>query len=230
MRIFFFLALAVAVQAAGCSNKPQEPVAATVTVNSPTATASPANPADMPENNAGVDSLIALMGPLQGKVVADMFAGNGYYTWKLLSAGARVLALDDDPESIARLQAWKASQGIGDDRLLIRQTTPGTPGLMADEADLALVTREFSTLVERQTWIPQLMTGIKSPHTFYLVNYFPVQTADGPPLAQRMSFDAVSDELTNIGVQDIGIYYRKVPNRWVIFGSNPPVVLDPNEH
>lgn len=228
MRTFLLFAVAAAVQAAGCSSNPQEPMAASVAVG--TEASSPANPAEQPETGAAADSLIALMGPLQGKVVADMFAGNGYYTWKLLAAGARVLALDDDPGAIARLQAWKASQGIGDDRLLIRQTTPGNPGLMADEADLALVTREFSTLPDREAWVNQLMAGIKSPHTFYLVNYFPVQTVDGPPLAQRMGYNAVSDELTNMGVQDIGIYYKKLPNRWVIFGSNPPVVLDPSEN
>ncbi|MBK7286630.1 MAG: DUF1698 domain-containing protein [Flavobacteriales bacterium] len=81
------------------------------------------------------------MGPLQGKVVADMFAGDGYYTWKLLGAGARVLAIDDNPANIAALEARKKAEGIGDERLLVRLTPPGVTGLIPNEVDLALIIR-----------------------------------------------------------------------------------------
>ena len=103
------------------------------------------------------DSLLTVMGPLQGKVVADMFAGDGYYTWKLLGAGARVLAIDDNPANIAALEARKKAEGIGDERLLVRLTTPGVTGLIPNEVDLALITREYSQLGDRQAWFAQLM-------------------------------------------------------------------------
>ena len=42
------------------------------------------------------DSVLAVMGDVHGLIIVDLFAGDGYYTEKLLDAGARVLAIDDD--------------------------------------------------------------------------------------------------------------------------------------
>lgn len=165
---------------------------------------------------------MSVLGPLQGKTVADMFAGNGFYAWGLLKAGARVLALDDNPSNIAALEARKKSEGIGDDKLLIRQTTPGVPGLLADEVDMALITREYAKLGDRPAWFGQLMAGIRSPHLFYLVNFLPGQTAAGPPLSERMGYNTVSNEVSGFGFQDVGIYYKKMPYRYILFGSVPP--------
>ena len=169
------------------------------------------------------DSLLTVMGPLEGKVVADMFAGDGYYTWKLLSAGARVLALDDNPANIAALQARKKSEGIGDDQLLIRLTTPGVTGLLPNEVDLALITREYSTLGDRAAWFAQLMNNVKAPHTFFMVNYLPQQSPGGPPLSQRMDYNRVSDEVSGFGYDDVGVMYKKMPYRFILFGSVPPL-------
>lgn len=169
------------------------------------------------------DSLLKVMGPLEGKVVADMFAGDGYYTWKLLGAGARVLAIDDDPAHIAALEARKKSEGIEDDRLLIRETTPGVTGLMPNEVDLALITREYSTLGDRAAWFAQLLAGVKDPHTFYMVNYLPQQSPGGPPLSQRMNYERVADELMEFGYDDVGIMYKTIPYRYILFGSVPPL-------
>lgn len=222
MRLFLPLFVLACIQGIGCN-------AGSTTPETPPAMATAAGPLapvsfDPQDDPRGGDIVMREMGPLNGKVVADMFAGDGYYTWKLLSAGARVLAIDDDPAAIERLQAWKASQGIGDDRLLIRLTTPGVPGLLPDEADIALITREYSTLGDRQSWITQLMAGIKSPHLFYLVNYLPGQSPDGPPLSQRMDYNQVSEELTLFGADDVGISYKKLPYRYILFASKPPLM------
>jgi hypothetical protein len=170
----------------------------------------------------GADSLLSVMGPLQGKVVADMFAGDGYYTWKLLDAGARVLAIDDDPDKVAALEARKKKEGIGDDRLLVRLTPPGVPGLMPNEADIALITREFAALGDRKAWIGQLEAGVRSPHLMVLVGYVPFQTPYGSPLSQRMSYNTVSDELTSYGFGDISIFYKKMRYRYIIMAAAPP--------
>ncbi len=168
------------------------------------------------------DSLLTVMGDLNGKVVADMFDADGYYAWKLMGAGARVLVIDDNPANIAAIEARKKAEGIGDDRLLIRSTRPGSTGLMPNEVDLALITREYSQLGDRPAWFAQLMTGLRAPQTFFLVNYFPEQTPEGPPLSQRMAFNTVADEVTEFGFGDVGILYKKMPYRYILFGAVVP--------
>lgn len=200
--------------------------AATCTAGTPQRAVGPTGDAAMPAlaqtDPRGGDVVLKEMGPIRDKVVADLFCGDGYYTWKLLSAGARVVAIDDDPDAIARMEAWKASQGISDDRLQVRLTMPGNPGLMPEEVDMALITREYSTLIDRQHWISDMLAGIKSPRLFFLVNYLPVPSEDGPPMSQRMDFELVSDELFNNGIGDIGVGYQQLPGRYILFGAQLP--------
>lgn len=190
-----------------------------------TAAATDATPAapPAPAVEPGVaDSLLKVLGPLDGKVVADFYAGDGSYAWLLLNAGARVLAIEDDPAKAAALEARKKSEGIGNDRLLVRLVPPGTVGLLPNEADMALITREYSTLGDRPAWFAQLMAGVKPPHLFYLVNFFPGQSPAGPPLSQRMDYNLVADEVSSFGYGDVGVFYKKLPYRYILFGNVPP--------
>lgn len=168
------------------------------------------------------DSLLRVLGPVQDLVVADLFAGKGYYTWKLLGAGARVLAIAQDQQDVAALEARKKQEGIGDDRLLIRLTTPGNPGLQPGEADIALVTREFSTLGDRKAWLGQLKAGLRPPYKFMLVNYLPGASPFGPPLSERMDFNTVADEISENGFSDVSIFYKQMPYRYIIYALDPP--------
>lgn len=167
------------------------------------------------------DSVVALMGDLHGRTVADLFAGDGYYTWKLLAAGARVLAMDDDTAHVAALLATKKAKGIGDDRLLIRLSPRDKPVLLPHEADMALITRELTTIPDRQTWFKQVQDGLLGNKPTYVVNFLAQATPFGPPAEQRMSYNSASDEMTTVGYTDISILYRKVPYRYIIFASIP---------
>ena len=217
MRQILFLSLIGGLFFSSCS----DPGTSNKTTTAPPDTVASSVQTDTNDWRSG-DSLFTVLGPLDGKVVADMFAGDGYYTWKMLGAGARVLALDDDPANIAALEARKKAANIGDDRLIIRQTTPGITGLMPDEVDIALVTREFSTLGDRKAWFTQLLKGVRSPRTVYIVNFLPQQSPVGPPLSQRMAYNTVLDELNEFGFDDVGVYYRKMPYRYIVFASDPP--------
>lgn len=216
MRILLTLVLTSTLLYSACKTGEETPapgVATTTSVEQPQA--------DL-DHRAG-DTVLKAMGPVEGKIVADMFAGDGYYTWQLLAAGARVLAIDDDPANIAALEARKEAAGIGDDRLLIRGTTPGVPGLLPGEVDLALITREYATLGDRQAWFAQLMEGVKAPHTFYLVNYLPQPSPHGPPLSQRMDYNRVLDEISGFGYDDVGVMYKALQYRYILFASDPPL-------
>ena len=213
------LLLSIALIAFGCTSSEQshQPSTGVGTVAQPGEGQVPVMTVDAPDDWRKGDSLIATMGNLEGKVVADLFAGDGYYTWKLLGAGARVLAIDVDPANIAALQARKTAEGIGDDRLIVRATASGNVGLLPNEADYALITREVSTLGDRPTWFAQLFSGVKPPTTIYIVNFLPGSTEVGPPLNQRMSYETLRDELQTYGFTDVGILYKRLPYRYILF-------------
>jgi len=205
-----------------CSSCVDEPASGTATdANTPPA-ATRANgtpgcpPARTPDDWHLVDTLFATMGGVNGRTVADLFAGDGYYTMKLVEAGARVIAMDDNPDNIAALEARKKELGICDERLVIRQATPGTPNLDTNEVDIALCTRELLTVPDPAGYFGKLLPCIRFPHGLYVVNFLPEQTPVGPPLEQRGNEIAAMDIVGAGGFSDIGSYSKKLPYRYLL--------------
>lgn len=177
------------------------------------------------------DSLWHIAGGVNGKTVADLFVGDGYYTMKLLEAGAHVIAMDDDPRNIEALQKRKEELKIGDDRLIIRTSTPGLPALSVGEVDLALCTRPFISIPDRDGYFTKVKAAIKPPSMLLIVDFLPEQTPVGTPMDQRVNSEQVMDAMEAPGFTDIGAYTKLVPYRFVVQamdyveGSVPPEMV-----
>jgi predicted methyltransferase len=169
-----------------------------------------------PDDWHATDSLFKVMGGVNGKIVADLFVGDGHYTRKLLEAGARVIAMDDDPRNVEAISKWKAEAGVGDDRLLIRSATPGAPNLNLAEVDMALCTRPFISIPDRTGYFTKVKASIKPPCMLFIVDFLPEQTPEGTPMDQRVSEEQVMDAMEPVGFTDIGGYTKKLPYRFVV--------------
>lgn len=194
------------------------------------------NPSQAPARSSddwhATDSLFKVMGGVNGKIVADLFVGDGYYTRKLLEAGARVIAMDDDPRNVEAITKWKNEAGIGDDRLLIRNSTPGSPNLSLAEVDMALCTRPFISIPDRTGYFTKVKASIKPPCMLFIVDFLPEQTPEGTPMDQRVTDLQVMDAMEPVGFTDIGGYTKMLPYRFVIQamdfveGNLPPEAED----
>lgn len=212
MRNHVIIGAAAALSLASCGNKSSSPSQES---SAATNTASQA-PVATPDDWHACDSLFAMAGGVNGKVVADLFVGDGYYTMKLLEAGARVIAMDDDPRNIEALAAKKSEMKIGDDRLIIRTCTPGTPALSQGEVDLALCTRPFISIPDRDAYFKKVKASVKAPSMLLIVDFLPEQTPVGTPMDQRISSEQVMDAMEAPGFTDIGAYTKKLPYRYVV--------------
>jgi len=173
-------------------------------------------PARTPDDWHTVDTLFAAMQDVNGKTVADLFVGDGYYTMKLLEAGARVIATDDDPRNIEALQAKKAEMGICDERLIIRNATTGLPNLQPNEVDVALCTREMLSIPDAIGYFTKVRGCIRYPSNLFIVQFLPEQTPVGPPLDQRLPEDRIMDAMEQCGFTDVGSYSKKLPYRYMV--------------
>ncbi len=219
------IALSLFVLSACTHDTPNGDVTAGTNANSRPSSAS------TPDDWHATDSLFKLMGGVNGKIVADLFVGDGYYTRKLLEAGARVIAMDDDPRNVEAITAWKSEAGIGDDRLLIRSATPGTPNLNLAEVDMALCTRPFISIPDRTGYFTKVKASIKPPSMLFIVDFLPQQTPVGTPMDQRVTDEQVMDAMEPVGFTDIGGYTKKLPYRFVVQamdfveGNLPPEMM-----
>lgn len=201
-----------------CVDAPENGTVSDAGAPSPAATTSQSGcpPAPTPDDWHQVDTLFATMGGVNGRTVADLFVGDGYYTMKLVEAGARVIAMDDDPANVAALEARKKELGICDERLVIRQATAGTPNLGANEVDIALCTRELLTVPNPTGYFSKLLPCIRFPNSLYVVNFLQEQTPVGPPSEQRTNEITAMDIVGAGGFSDIGSYSKKLPYRFLL--------------
>jgi predicted RNA methylase len=54
------------------------------------------------------DLVIQQLGDVNGKTVADLGAGTGYFSRRIAYKGARVIAIDIDPQAIQWMQEQKS--------------------------------------------------------------------------------------------------------------------------
>src|SRR5439155_1510764 len=84
------------------------------------------------------DEIIAGLGPLDGKTVADIGAGTGYFAFPIAKKAAKVIAIDIDKRFLDYIDQKKQAQKIGAN-IETRLTAPDPPGLKTGEADMVLI-------------------------------------------------------------------------------------------
>ncbi|MBK6752224.1 MAG: class I SAM-dependent methyltransferase [Flavobacteriales bacterium] len=162
-------------------------------------------------------TLFSVLPMIPGSTVANIMAGDGYYAFELLKAGAaKVIAIDPDEGNVERIRAKAESLGFGKDKLEVRHAPLGTTGLQNGEADLALCVHSYPNLPDRINYLRKVRTALKSPAPLVLVDFNPADSPVGPPLDQRWSDQQVMDEMELVGATDIGAYSKKLPYQWIV--------------
>ena len=158
-------------------------------------------------------------GNLTGVTVADLFAEDGYFTFKMIAAGANVIAIVNDAGQAEQLNARKKELGLGDDRLKVRAVAVGDPGLAAEEADMALIVHHFTLLQDRKAFFKRMRQGLRYPRVLFMVEWQYKEGPPGPPMAQRLPVEKVMDLIGEMEYADVGAHSAKIPDQ-VIYAIN----------
>lgn len=180
-----------------------------------------ASQADARDNWQRPQEVFRAMGGIQGKVVADLFAGDGYIAFNMVQAGAaRVIAVDTDPANVAAMEKHRDDLGISHDRLEVRQAQPGETGLEMNEVDLAFIFNRYTTIQDRKSFMHKVRLGTKAPKTVYIIDFLVAETPVGPPIDRRMSDAQMMDELGEYEYTDMGARGDLLPYQYVLFAQD----------
>lgn len=161
-----------------------------------------------------------LEGGLKGATIADLFAGDGYFTFKLIEKGANVIAIESDPAKIASLENRKKELGLSDQQLQIRSVNAGEPGLKPNEADLGLIVHSYGSIPERASYVQKLREGLKEPRQLYLIEWQYRETPVGPPISQRIPTEQIMEELGLYGFSGVGAKADLMPYQVILFAMD----------
>ena len=147
------------------------------------------------------DLIMELLGDLEGKTVADIGAGSGFFTMKMLPYAEKVIAIDIDPAFISILDSLKketlpeSQQWRMETRLAVPEKAP----LDAEEVDVILIVNTFMYIQDRVPYLKNLKANLKPGGKIVIIDFKKKITSVGPPKEIRLALDILEDELYEAG-------------------------------
>jgi len=166
------------------------------------------------------DFVLENMGDIEGKTIADLGAGSGYFAVRFLKSGANVIALEIDPKmiDIMNSEATYLPDSL-QDRFEARLAGLDDSKLLDDETDLVFVANTYIYIENRVDYFRKLASRIKSGGQLMIVDFKKKNTPLGPPLESRVGLGQVEEELTSAGYQIIQSDDTSLKFQYVVIAS-----------
>jgi ubiquinone/menaquinone biosynthesis C-methylase UbiE len=162
-------------------------------------------------------TVVASLEPLEGKTVADIGAGTGYFAFPVATRAAKVIAIDIDQRFLDYIEHKKQTQKIGAN-IETRLTTPDSPGLKASEADMVLIADTLHHIENRIEYLKRLKNDLGKGGMLVIVDFKKEQTPPGPPVELRLAQEQVESELKSAGFAVISADRDSLPYQYIIRG------------
>lgn len=163
------------------------------------------------------DLVIQQLGDVDGKVVADLGAGTGYFSRRIAYKGATVIAIDIDPKAIQWMEEQKARFPLElRNRLIIRQAEPNDPKLNPDEVDIVLLVNTYSYIQDRVTYFAKLKESIRAGGNIIIIDFKKKETPFGPAIEERIDAKDVEKELKEAGYTVLAIDDESLEYQYII--------------
>ncbi len=152
------------------------------------------------------ERVIDQLGTLTGKTVADIGAGTGYFTFRLLPRAEKVIAIEIDERFIRYLdnQVDRLPDSLAH-RLETRLAEPGDPHLQSREVDVILVVNTYIYMSDRIRYFRNLKQAIKPGGHLVVVDFKKKPMKVGPAQDLRMAPHQIEAELLSAGYTNIRV-------------------------
>jgi len=160
--------------------------------------------------------VLSSIGNLEGKVIADLGAGSGYFTFKMAETAEKVIALDIDPKALEYIENQIAIAGDWANNIETRLTPAEKPNLEVNEADAVLIVNTYFYIPERQSYLRQLANCIKENGKLVIVEYKIGDMIVGPSDEFKVTPEAIEAELRKAGFKSVNVDLQSLQYQFVI--------------
>lgn len=166
------------------------------------------------------DLVLDKLGNLEGRVVADIGAGSGYFTFRMAQTAKKVIAIDIDPRFLEYIDERKEeSPGIIPERIETRQAEENDPTLDRAEADIALVVNTYHYLDNRSEYFKKVKQGLSKDGFLVIVDFKNMPMPVGPPEELKVAPEMVVKELREAGFMEFTIDEKSLQYQYIITGG-----------
>lgn len=144
--------------------------------------------------------VIHLLGSLDGKTIADIGAGSGYFAFRFIHEAEKVIAIDIDDDLIKLMNQEKQfyRQEL-QQRIETRLATKDNPMLKDNEVDFIFVANTYPYIGNRVAYFRRLIPKFKPGGKLMIVDFKKKGTPIGPSQKNRLAQSDVEQELIDAG-------------------------------
>jgi len=161
------------------------------------------------------DQVIAALGSLDGKTVADIGTGSGYFAFPIAKKAAKVIAIDIDQRFLDYIEHKKQTQKTGAN-IEVRLTATDSAGLKPLEADIVLIVDTYHHIENRVEYFKKLKSALRKGGTLVIVDFKKEETPVGPKVEMRIAEDQVQSELKSAGYTIVSADRDMLPYQFII--------------
>jgi ubiquinone/menaquinone biosynthesis C-methylase UbiE len=145
--------------------------------------------------------VIEALGDLNGKVIADIGAGTGYFTFQMAVPAKKVIAIDIEQRFLNYIEDRKSEMYDRNlaQKIETRLTTPGNPSLAINEVDVVLMVNTIAYIQNRQKYLIVLKRGMNTDGQLIIVDYKPGKMPVGPDEASKVGANEIKQALKIAG-------------------------------
>ncbi len=182
--------------------------------------------ADFEDKDRGIwqkpELVISFLGDLKDKTVADIGAGTGYFTFRLVPKAKRVIAIDIDPRFINFLDSVKVRlPEVYRDRFESRLAKFDDPLLKPGEADNVVIVNTYAYIENRAQYLKVLYQGIAPGGQLLIIDFKKNNLPVGPPDEYKVSLAQVEHELTTAGFKISKVDKDVLDYQYIILATKP---------
>jgi ubiquinone/menaquinone biosynthesis C-methylase UbiE len=161
------------------------------------------------------NEVIAMLGPLKGRVLADIGAGSGYFAFPLAKKAAKVIAIDIDQRFLDYIEQKKQTGKMGGN-IETRLTATNASGLKSGEADVVLIVDTFHHIEDRIEYLKKLKGVLGKAGLLVIIDFKKQNPPPGPPIELRLAPERVESELKSAGVALVSTDSDLLPYQYII--------------
>lgn len=166
------------------------------------------------------EMVISMLGDLNGKTVADIGAGSGYFAFRLTPKAEKVIGIDIDPGFISFLDSMKVRLPESyRDRFESRLAQPDDPMLKPGEADAVIIVNTYAYIDNRTQYLKTLYKGIASRGRLLIVDFKKNDIPVGPPDHFRITLNDVRRELVSAGFKVVQVDLESLDYQYIIIAE-----------
>jgi len=158
------------------------------------------------------DLVIKKLGDIDGKKIADIGAGTGYFSRKLAQKGASIIALDVDDQFLNYINT--RSQDSLD--ITTRKVPFNSPQLDSAEVNAVIIVNTYHHIENRYEYFRDVWRGIKPGGQLIVVDFKKEKTPNGPPVEMRVGGFKVMRELQKAGFIKVVIDIQTLEYQYII--------------